>query len=190
MEPDRTMLDLPVEGMTCASCAARHRARSGRACPASPRRRVNYAVGTGDRAYDPAWSRPADARRDGSATSGTGAREPRPRDPDADEAARASCAGSCPPRVLTVPLLLVSMIERVAVRRVGVVGARVRDAGRLVGGWMFHRAALANAAARRGDDGHAHLARHDRRRGRGRSSRCCSSTTGTCTSRPRRSSSR
>ena len=62
--------------------------------------------------------------------------------------------------VLTVPLALLAMVPPLQFSGLGVAGARAGDAGRALGGLAVPPRGAAEPAARRGDDGHADLARH------------------------------
>ena len=137
-----TQLDLPVEGMTCASCAARVE-RGLADLPGVSRASVNYASGRATVAFDPERvGRPDLAGR----IIDLGYRVPDEpaADPDA-EAARAVRSRLVPAAVLTAPLLVVSMVD--ALHFSGWEWWAFVFATPVVwwSGWMFHRAAFVNA---------------------------------------------
>ena len=137
-----TQLDLPVEGMTCASCAARVE-RGLADLPGVSHASVNYASGRATVAFDPERvGRPDLAGR----IIDLGYRVPDEpaADPDAD-AARAVRSRLVPAAVLTAPLLVVSMVD--ALHFSGWEWWAFVFATPVVwwSGWMFHRAAFVNA---------------------------------------------
>ena len=169
-------LVLDLEGMTCASCAARiersaeqarrrrgdgqlrDRAGDGRSIRRS---RLDDLVGAVEAAgyhARPARSRTT-TRRTGCTTLDGGRLLVARR---ADRAGRAARDGAA-----------------AAVRRLGVGRARALDAGRPLGGLALPPRRAPARAPRRRDDGHADLARHARRLGAGR--RSCSSAVSTPT---------
>jgi Cu+-exporting ATPase len=102
-----TRVDLPLEGMTCASCAARiERGLQGVEGVADAH--VNFATRRATVVYDPARTAPGDLR---AVVTGLGYGVP---DAVADDPTVAETAGIVrrlvPAAVLTVPVLLVSMI--------------------------------------------------------------------------------
>ena len=135
----RERLELPIEGMTCASCAARvERSLNGlEGVDAS----VNLATETASVAFDPGastrrgWSRRSRPRATAPACPAAG--EPAQ---DGDGALRRRLAVSA---LLSLPVLLVSMVP--ALRFDGWEWAALALAAPVVlwGGWPFHRAALA-----------------------------------------------
>ena len=138
-------VELPVEGMTCASCAARVE-RGLADLPGVAAARVNYASGRATVAFDPErLGRPELTGR----ITDLGYRvpdEPTP-DPDADAAVYVR-SRLVPAAVLTVPLLVVSMVE--AWHFPGWEWWAFAFATPVVwwAGWMFHRAAWLNARHR------------------------------------------
>ena len=175
-------VDLPVEGMTCASCAARVE-RGLADLPGVAAARVNYASGRATVAVRPErLGRP----------ELTG-RIDRPRLPRA----RRARPIPTPTRPSTcVPARARGRPHRSAPRGVDGRGAgtspdgsggRSRSRRPSCGGRVGCSTAprRCEPAPSGGHDGHAGVDRHDSRRGRGRSSPCSCWPTATCTSRPR-----
>ncbi len=139
-------LDLPVEGMSCASCAARvERSLNGlEGVDAS----VNYATGTASVAFDPALADPA---RLVEAVERAGYRV-RPPEEAADAAGEEDERG--PGRrlavsaLLSLPVLLVSMIPALRFEGWEWIALALAAPVVLWGGWPFHRAAWAGLRRR------------------------------------------
>jgi P-type Cu+ transporter len=133
-------LDLPVEGMTCASCVARIEQRLALA-PGVASASVNFASARATVRFDPrVIGRPALARRIGD----LGYRVPDAPVYDAEAAEAAAIRRRLLPAiVLTVPLLLVSMIG--ALQFPGWRWWAFAFSTPVVwwAGWPFHRATLA-----------------------------------------------
>ena len=163
-------LELPVAGMTCASCATRvERTLNGLEGVTAT---VNYATERATVDFDRGPSAPERLvdrrrgrrlRRDAAGRAGT----PTP------TTARALRRGSLVTAALAVPVLApLDDRPRCSSRRLGVARARARDAGRAVGRVAVPPRGLGEPAPPHGDDGHAHLASARSPRGAGRSSRC------------------
>jgi P-type Cu+ transporter len=139
------LLDLPVEGMTCASCAAR--IEKGLAdVPGVAAASVNLASATATVQFDPAVTgRPALRERIGQL--GYAVPDERSADPARVEAA-AVARRLVPAVVLTLPLLLVSMIG--ALQFADWEWWALASATPVVwwAGWPFHEAALKNVRHR------------------------------------------
>jgi Cu+-exporting ATPase len=134
-------VDLPVEGMTCAACAARVE-RGLAALPGVTVAHVNLASGRATVAFDPERLGPPDLA---ARVVDLGYRVPAAPAPDPDAVAgRAFRRRLVPALVLTVPLLLVSMIG--ALQFSGWEWWALACSTPVVwwAGLPFHRAALAN----------------------------------------------
>jgi Cu+-exporting ATPase len=143
--PTIDRVDLAVEGMTCAACASRVE-RGLAELPGVEHARVNYASARATVDFDPTrLGAPELAAR----ITDLGYRVPEQpaADPEADEA-RAVLRRLIPAAVLTVPVLLVAMVERLQFP--GWEWWALAFATPVVwwGGWVFHRAAFANARHR------------------------------------------
>ncbi|HEX5094524.1 MAG TPA: cation transporter, partial [Acidimicrobiia bacterium] len=138
-------LDVPVQGMTCASCAARIE-QSLAKLPGVDAVRVNFATGRAAVDYEPGHLDPTSVA---TAITDLGYVVPEIEavDPDADEA-RAVLRRLVPAALLTLPLLAVSMIE--PLQFAGWRGWALLLATPVVwwAGWPFHRVALAGARHR------------------------------------------
>ena len=163
--PSTARVDLAITGMTCASCAARIERRLNSSTASTPRSTtpprqatVRYDAGV---AVDDARRRGRGGRlrapavpSTAPAAAGRGRRRPR------------RCgAGSSPARCSPCPSLLMAMVPALQFDDWQWLSLLAGHAGRLWGGWPFHRAAWANLRHAHRDDGHAHLARHARRLG-------------------------
>jgi P-type Cu+ transporter len=138
-------VEVPVEGMTCASCAARiQRGLDG--VDGVAEANVNYATSRATVTYDPAQVAPAALAR---TIGDLGYRVPdvEAENPEADEA-RAVMRRLVPAAILTLPLLLVSMVE--AWQWEGWEWFALALATPVVwwAGWTFHRVAIAGARHR------------------------------------------
>jgi Cu+-exporting ATPase len=135
-------VDLPISGMTCASCAARieRGLADVRGVAAA---RVNFATGRATVDYD-ATRVDLDALTGAVRRLGYAVPEVPADDPDADEA-RAVARRLLPAAVLTVPLLLVSMIGALQFSSWEWWALAFATPVVWWAGWMFHRAAFASA---------------------------------------------
>ena len=137
------MLDLPIEGMTCASCAAR--VEKGLAeVPGVATASVNYATARATVRFDPdvVGAAPVLAQKVGEPRlPGAGLRAGAV--PETDEA-RYVLRRLVPAAVLTLPLLVVSMVDRW--HFAGWEWWALAFSTPVVwwAGWMFHRATLVN----------------------------------------------
>jgi Cu+-exporting ATPase len=138
------VLDLPIEGMTCASCAAR--VEKGLAdVPGVAAASVNYATARATVRFDAdVVGPPVLVQKVGS----LGYRVPdsEPAVPQTDEA-RYVLRRLVPAAVLTLPLLVVSMVDRW--HFAGWEWWALAFSTPVVwwAGWMFHRATLVNPSA-------------------------------------------
>jgi Cu+-exporting ATPase len=135
------LLDLPVEGMTCASCAAR--VEKGLAeVPGVAAASVNYATARATVRFDPdVVGRRVLAQKVGD----LGYRVPdfEAPDPEVDEA-RYVLRRLLPAAVLTVPLLVVSMVDRWHFSGWELWALAFSTPVVWWAGWMFHRATFVN----------------------------------------------
>nr|WP_217914773.1 heavy metal translocating P-type ATPase [Miltoncostaea marina] len=142
--PER--LELPITGMTCASCAARVEKRLNRleGVEAS----VNYATETASVAFDPGVVPPErlveaveqagyGVRPSVAATTGT----EQPADVDPTAALRRRLVVSA---VLSLPVLVLSMVPALQFDYWGWLALQLTTPVVLWGGWPFHRAAWIN----------------------------------------------
>ena len=158
--PDATVerCDLPIEGMSCASCAARIE-KALDAQPGVSSAAVNF-VEARDRHLRPACRAP----RFVSTVAGLGYSVPdvaAPVDPEADE------LRDLRPRlvvaiVLTVPVLLISMVPALQFDGLAVGRVRAGDARGPLGGLAVPPRVAREPPARHDDDGHARVDRHAR----------------------------
>ena len=179
MRPAAETLQLPIEGMTCASCANRieKRLNSLDGVEAS----VNYATEAASVEYDPGavGSRPA-------GRGGRGRRLPR-------QAAERRAAGGrtreADPLVLlrrrtlfaaalALPVFLMSMIPALQFDNWQWLSLQLATPVVLWAGWPFHKAAWQNLKPRRRDDGHADQRRDPGGAGGGRCTPCSSAARG------------
>ncbi len=137
-------IDLPIAGMTCASCASRIERGLGKIDGVATAA-VNYAVERATVEYDPTLTGPDDfvAR-----IEALGYSVPEPVD-DATEAddpeQRALTRRVVVSAVLTVPLVAISMVDSWHFRHWTWVAAALATPVVLWGAWPFHRAAWRNA---------------------------------------------
>ncbi len=139
-------VQLPISGMTCASCAARVEKRLNRL--EGVEATVNYATETATVTYDPAVVAP-EQLVEAVAQPGYGARlpgppaAPAPAPPEADPAAdlRLRFLVSA---ALSLPVVLISMIPALQFDNWGWVVLQLATPVVLWGAWPFHRAAWAN----------------------------------------------
>jgi Cu+-exporting ATPase len=138
-------VDLPIEGMTCASCAARVE-RGLAELPGVAEARVNYASARAAIAFDP--ERLGRGELVGRVHE-LGYRVPEDEPGDRDgEAAGALVRRLVPAAVLTVPLLLVSMIGTLQFGGWEWWALACSTPVVWWAGWPFHRAAFTNARHR------------------------------------------
>jgi Cu+-exporting ATPase len=144
--PERKRLDLPITGMTCASCAARVEKRLNRleGVEAS----VNYATETATVTFDAAAVVPDDLVGAVEA-AGYGARLPHEPDGNADGAADENPTAPLRRRliasaVLSLPVLLLSMVPALQFDHWQWLALQLATPVVVWGAWPFHRAAWAN----------------------------------------------
>ncbi len=137
-------IELPITGMTCASCAARVEKRLNRLDGVEAS--VNYATETATVAFDPARVEPPQlvAAVEGA---GYGAVLPSADDapapePPAGDPLRTRLVASA---VLTVPVVLLSMVPALQFDNWQWLCLQLATPVVLWGGWPFHRAAWLNA---------------------------------------------
>ena len=172
-DPEPETLRLDLEGMTCASCAARIERGLNRLDGVEAT--VNFATEQATVRCDRRRCR-VDELVGAVEAAGYRAALPARRGRDArhDEPGAVRRAARSSRRCSRCRSSLLAMVPPLQFARLGVGRARALDAGRLlVAAPAFHRAALGTPRARRRDDGHADLDRHARRLDRGR--RSCSS---------------
>jgi Cu+-exporting ATPase len=142
MAAAQNKLDLPIEGMSCASCAARVEKKLNELEGVSAT--VNFATETASVAYDPER---ATADELTAAVVAAGYRPGRPsRDPAPALAVRLAVSAA-----LTLPLVLLAMIPPLQFDGWEWVALALATPVVLWGGWPFHRGAVARA--RRGGAG-------------------------------------
>ncbi|HTI33832.1 MAG TPA: heavy metal translocating P-type ATPase [Miltoncostaea sp.] len=145
-------LQLPITGMTCASCAARVEKRLNRLDGVDAT--VNYATETATVTFDPDVVAPEQLVAAVEA-AGYGARLPAPpaaaatpattaAEADADDPARDLRRRFLFSAVLTVPVVLISMIPALQFDSWGWVVLQLATPVVLWAAWPFHRAAWAN----------------------------------------------
>ena len=144
-EAHRRRVDLPVEGMTCASCAARIE-RGLKRVEGVHDARVNYATGRATVEYD-ATQVDVPVFRDQVEALGYVVADAPAEEPEADAAA-ALRRRLVPAALLTAPLLALSMIEPLQFEGWRWVAFALATPVVLWGGASFHRAALVNARHR------------------------------------------
>ena len=142
--PER--LELPITGMTCASCAARVEKRLNRleGVEAS----VNYATETASVAFDPALTPPA-GLVEAVEGAGYGARLPAPPSEEAGPPAEPDPSAALLRRLvvsaaLSLPVLLVSMIPALQFDNWQWLALQLATPVVIWGAWPFHRAAWVN----------------------------------------------
>ena len=170
-------IELPITGMTCASCANRIERKLNKLDGVTAT--VNYATETASVQFDAGGRRRAAGRHDRGRRLRRGAsrgvdrraRTPAPEDPT---------RGSAPPadRLRAAVGARAGAVDDppAAVRQLAVAVAAARHPGRAVGRVAVSPRRVGQPQARDGDDGHAHQPRHARRRGSGRSTRSSSAT--------------
>ncbi|MGE3232558.1 MAG: heavy metal translocating P-type ATPase [Thermoleophilia bacterium] len=139
-------MQLPITGMTCASCASRVEKRLNRleGVEAS----VNYATETATVTFDPTVVAP-ERLVEAVEQAGYGARLPAPATAAPAEPAGADPAAALRTRflvsaALTVPVVLISMIPALQFDNWQWVALQLATPVVLWGAWPFHRAAWAN----------------------------------------------
>ena len=142
--PER--LELPITGMTCASCAARVEKRLNRleGVEAS----VNYATETASVAFDPALTPPA-GLVEAVEGAGYGARLPAPPSEGAEPAGEPDPSAPLLRRLvisaaLSLPVLLISMIPALQFDNWQWLALQLATPVVIWGAWPFHRAAWVN----------------------------------------------
>jgi P-type Cu+ transporter len=129
-------LDLPIEGMTCASCATRIEKKLNKLDGVSAS--VNFAMETASVEFDPARTAPGDLV---GAVEAAGYRAALPGpDPGRDTAVRLAVSAA-----LSFPLVLLAMVQPLQFDGWEWVALALATPVVLWGGWPFHRAALARA---------------------------------------------
>ena len=170
-------LELPITGMTCASCANRIERRLNKLDGVSAS--VNYATEKAAVEFDPGAVAPEQlvaaveaagyqAALPGGRAAGGGADETAP--------LRLRLIVSA---LLSVPVLLMSMIPALQFDNWQWLSLQLATPVVAVGRVAVPPRGLGEPQARHGDDGHAHQPRRARRRGCGRCTRCSSATPAT-----------
>ncbi len=159
LEHELDRCDLPVAGMTCASCAARIESSLGQ-LPGVDTAAVNFATNRATVTYDPAVTGPASFSA-AVADLGYSVPDVEPDDPEAEE------LRDLTPRlvvavVLGIPVLAISMVPGAAVLGLAVGRLRALHPGHPVVGLAVPPRHPREPAPRRHDHGHARLARHHR----------------------------
>ena len=129
-------LDLPIDGMTCASCAVRIEKKLNKLDGVSAS--VNFAMETASVEFDPARTAPGDLVGAVEA-AGYHAALPSP-DPGRDTAVRLAVSAA-----LSLPLVLLAMVPPLQFDGWEWVALALATPVVVWGGWVFHRAALARA---------------------------------------------
>jgi Cu+-exporting ATPase len=129
-------LDLPIEGMTCASCAVRIEKKLNKLDGVSAS--VNFAMETASVEFDPGRTGPQDLVGAVEA-AGYHAALPSP-DPGRDTAVRLAVSAA-----LSFPLLLLAMVPPLQFDGWEWLALALATPVVAWGGWPFHRAALARA---------------------------------------------
>jgi Cu+-exporting ATPase len=129
-------LDLPIEGMTCASCAVRIEKKLNKLD--GVRASVNFAMETASVEFDPARTAPGDLVGAVEA-AGYHAALPSP-DPGRDTTVRLALSAA-----LSFPLLLLAMVPPLQFDGWEWLALALATPVVVWGGWPFHRAALARA---------------------------------------------
>ena len=171
-------VELPITGMTCASCANRIERRLNKLDGVTAT--VNYATEKARVEFDPGAVAPEQLV---AAVEAAGYQAALPA-ADADDAdAAAEDDETAPLRrrlivaaLLSVPALLLAMIPALQFDNWQWLSLNLVTPVVLWAAWPFHRAAWANLQPRRGDDGHADLASARSPPGCGRCTRCSSAT--------------
>jgi Cu+-exporting ATPase len=152
MSTEQAHVDLPIEGMTCSSCANRIERRLNRLDGVTAT--VNYATEKAAVAFDRAAVDP-DELVAAVAAAGYRATLPAPSAPEGSAAATAGAAGTGDPTaplrrrfvvsaLLSAPVLLLSMIPPLQFDNWQWLALQLATPVVLWGAWPFHRAAWAN----------------------------------------------
>jgi len=129
-------LDLPIEGMTCASCAVRIEKKLNQLDGVSAS--VNFAMETASVEFDPGRTAPGELV---GAVEAAGYRAGLPSpDPGRDTAVRLAVSAA-----LSLPLVLLAMVPPLQFDGWEWVALALATPVVVWGGWPFHRAALARA---------------------------------------------
>jgi Cu+-exporting ATPase len=143
---ERVRVDLPIEGMTCASCAVRVEKRLNEVDGVEAS--VNFATETASVSYDPEQAAPPALL---AAVESAGYRASLPADggeADAaeqrDDPARALLVRLLVSAGLGIPVVLLSMVTALQFDYWQWLALQLATPVVLWGGWPFHRAALAN----------------------------------------------
>jgi Cu+-exporting ATPase len=129
-------LDLPIEGMTCASCAVRIEKKLNKLAGVSAS--VNFAMETASVEFDPARAAPGDLV---GAVEAAGYRAALPSpDPSRDTAVRLAVSAA-----LSFPLVLLAMVPPFQFEGWEWLALALATPVVFWGGWPFHRAALVRA---------------------------------------------
>ena len=154
-------IELPIEGMTCASCVARIEQRLNGLDGVVAT--VNLATETATVELDPGLATP-ESLVEAVEQAGYEARLPAPRDeqtvPPATRAAAALRTRLVVSAVLSVPVVVLAMVSSLQFDYWQWVSLALATPVVFWGGWPFHRASVLEPPAPRGHDGHADLARH------------------------------
>ncbi|HSL65439.1 MAG TPA: heavy metal translocating P-type ATPase, partial [Gaiellaceae bacterium] len=142
--PETTRLDLPIEGMTCASCAVRVEKKLNRLDGVTAT--VNFATETATVELDPAQAAPEDVL---DAVEEAGYHALLPAAPTAAPAAVRDPADELRRRfvvsaVLAAPVLLLAMVPPLQFDNWQWLSLQLATPVVLWGGWPFHRAAFVN----------------------------------------------
>ena len=152
-------LELPITGMTCASCANRVERSLNQLDGVTAS--VNYATEKATVDFDPAAVAPAELV---AAVEAAGYEATLPDDEPASDAPETDPDAPLRRRLivsalLSAPLLAIAMIRPAAVRQLAVAEPAARDARDPVGRVAVPPRGVGEPQARRRDDGHADLAR-------------------------------
>jgi Cu+-exporting ATPase len=142
--PETTRLDLPIEGMTCASCAVRVEKKLNRLDGVTAT--VNFATETATVELDPAQAATADVL---DAVEAAGYHALLPAAPSASPAAARDPADELRRRfvvsaLLAAPVLLLAMVPPLQFDNWQWLSLQLATPVVLWGGWPFHRAAFLN----------------------------------------------
>ena len=170
-------VELPITGMTCASCANRIERRLNKLDGVTAT--VNYATEKARVEFDPGAVAPeqlvaaveAAGYQAALPSPSRGGRTAGEQDETAPLRRRLIVAA-----LLSVPALLLAMIPALQFDNFQWLSLNLVTPVVLWAAWPFHKAAWANLQARRRDDGHADLASARWPPGCGRCTRCSSAT--------------
>ncbi len=151
-------IELPITGMTCASCANRIERRLNKLDGVTAS--VNYATEKASVEYDEA----VDPQSLVAAVEAVGYQAVLPSTEPEIAAERDETEGlrrrAIVAALLSVPALLLAMIPALQFDNLQWLSLQLVTPVVLWAAWPFHKAAWAEPQARRGDDGHARLPRH------------------------------